>query len=284
MKKLFIIALTAVGLLACTGQNGPSNPVAKNGTLPGKFSVSETTQIQFAQGNLQYQASTKTWQFAEHQYDAIGEANKNISDTYDGWIDLFGYGTGNNPTLSSKEEKDYEPYVEWGVNAISNGGNKANMWRTLTRSESEYLFASRANAATLFGFGSVNKVNGLIILPDNWVTPKDVTFTPSTELGLADMGGYGLYRNEKEDNFSHNTYTAEQWSVMEKAGAVFLPAAGIRLGTGVGTIGVWGYYWVQLSYDLGDDPWITNITLSNYELDAYRSQGNYYGVSVRLVR
>lgn len=45
-------------------------------------------------GNLQYQASTGIWRFAEHQYDYIGSGNENISTSYSGWIDLFGWGTG----------------------------------------------------------------------------------------------------------------------------------------------------------------------------------------------
>ncbi|MBQ0154797.1 MAG: hypothetical protein KBS70_08475, partial [Bacteroidales bacterium] len=58
------------------------------GSTIGSFSVSPTTKVTFAPGNLQYQASTNTWRFAEHQYDYVGDANTNISATYDGWIDL----------------------------------------------------------------------------------------------------------------------------------------------------------------------------------------------------
>jgi len=44
-------------------------------------------------GNLQYQATTKTWRFADQQYHVIGMDNEKISETYSGWIDLFGWGT-----------------------------------------------------------------------------------------------------------------------------------------------------------------------------------------------
>lgn len=63
------------------------------GAIGGLFSVSATQQVYFSQGNLQYQASTTTWRFAEHQYDYVGADNENISSTYSGWIDLFGFGT-----------------------------------------------------------------------------------------------------------------------------------------------------------------------------------------------
>lgn len=44
--------------------------------IKGKFSVNSTQQVYFSKGNLQYQASTKTWRFAEHQWDFIGSSNK----------------------------------------------------------------------------------------------------------------------------------------------------------------------------------------------------------------
>lgn len=257
----------------------PQEDISGNGVLTGEFSVSATEKVHFSQGNLQYQASTDTWRFAENQYDIIGNDNANISASYSGWIDLFGWGTGNNPTKSSTNYSDYSTFVDWGVNAISNGGNEANLWRTLTSDEWGYLFKTRTNAASLFGLGSVNGINGTIILPDNWSTPQAISFTPSTSQGLSDQGSY--YYNENENNFYHNTYTAEQWSLMEAAGAVFLPAAGERYGTSVDYVGSYGYDWSAAPY---------------FESSAYDMsfgwiylfpQGNinrYYGRSVRLVR
>ena len=250
-----------------------------DGILSGEFSVSATKKVHFSQGNLQYQASTQTWRFAENQYDMIGSANSNISASYSGWIDLFGWGTGNNPTNSSTDYHDYSTFVDWGVNAISNGGNEANLWRTLTKDEWVYLFYSRTNAANLFGLGSVNGVNGTIILPDNWVTPQGASFTPSTTQGLADQGGY--YSNSNGDNFSHNTYTAEQWSVVESAGAVFLPAAGSRNGTYVNFVGSYGYYWSSAP---NSENYAYDMYFGSYRLDPRNYNFRYGGQSVRLVR
>lgn len=42
------------------------------GAINGLFSVSATQQVYFSQGNLQYQASTNTWRFAENQWDYVG--------------------------------------------------------------------------------------------------------------------------------------------------------------------------------------------------------------------
>lgn len=86
MKTKFISLFLALGI-------GIGTVYASEGALKGEFSVSATKKVHFSQGNLQYQASTKTWRFAEHQYDYIGSANSQISSSYTGWIDLFGYGT-----------------------------------------------------------------------------------------------------------------------------------------------------------------------------------------------
>lgn len=279
MKKVVFFAVVVLGMLACSEQNGPSNPIAKNGALSGKFSVSESKQVQFSQGNLQYQASTQTWRFAEKQYDLIGYDNSNISDSYSGWIDLFGWGTGNNPTNTSKSNSDYSTFVDWGENAISNGGNDANLWRTLTKDELKYLFGTRKNAAALFGLGKVDSVKGTIILPDNWSTPRGVSFTPNTSKGLKDNGG--SFFNQKYDNYSHNTYSVEEWSIMESAGAVFLPAAGYRSGTSTNNINATGDYWSATPDDANN---ARSIYFYSDSFQPCSYDQRYLGQSVRLVR
>ena len=57
----------------------------------------------------------------------LNSKNSNISETYAGWIDLFGWGTGNNPTNYSENNNDYTSYYEWGDNQISNGGNSVRL-------------------------------------------------------------------------------------------------------------------------------------------------------------
>lgn len=71
----------------------PENRLTFVSSCNGVFSVSDSTQVVFSQGNLQYRASTNTWRFATNQWDYMGSANSNISQTYSNWIDLFGWGT-----------------------------------------------------------------------------------------------------------------------------------------------------------------------------------------------
>lgn len=249
----------------------PPDPPSVDGMLPGAFSVSATQQVRFSQGNLQYQASTNTWRFAEHQYDYVGSANLNISSTYTGWIDLFGWGTGNNPTLTSTNNSDYNTFVDWAYhNPISNGGNAVYQWRTLASAEWHYLLNSRTNASSKRGTGNINGVGGLIILPDSWALPSGCSFTAGFASSLGD--------------WSLNSYTLAQWAQMETAGAVFLPAAGYRFGT-------------EYSYNMGYSGLFWSSTLhTNYEGQAYYMDFSSYslyatsnnprnlGFSVRPVR
>ena len=271
--------------------DNPSNPTATmdNGRLPGWFSVSSGTQVQFTKGNLQYQASTNTWRFAEHQWDMVGMGygqtntsnscyiggtvqnsdNRQIGSNYNGWIDLFGWGTGNAPTKNSTDNSDYQTFVDWGTNAISNGGNQANMWRTLTKDEWYYLFSGRANASSKYGVGMVNGINGMIVLPDEFTLPSGLTFTA----GMASSSGYQYYQTK-------NNYSAAEWARMEACGALFLPAAGYRDGSSVGFVGYYGYYQSSTPYD----------TYNAYDRffcpdgTEWNDFCRYNGFSVRLVR
>ena len=256
----------------------------KDGAIRAEFSVSDSTKVYFSQGNLQYQASTGTWRFAEHQYDMIGSDNSNISSSYSGWIDLFGWGTSGwnsganalQPYSTSTSYSDYYPggsysndltgsyaNADWGVyNKISNGGNSAGMWRTLTNSEWYYLISGRAQASRLMGQGRVNNVNGLILLPDGWETPSSVKFT-------YDPG-----------NYSTNVYSLDEWAVMESYGAVFLPAAGYRRGTDVGDVGSYGYYWSSSADGYDYAYYLFFVSYGVYTGSGYR----YDGLSVRLVQ
>ena len=243
----------------------PTNSTAVNGALPGKFTINDSgTQVQFSQGNLQYKASKKTWRFANQQYYYVGSENENISSTYNGWIDLFGWGTGNNPTNSSTDEADYATFTDWGTNPISNGGNKANAWRTLTKDEWKYLSRGRSKADELYGQALVAGVPGLLLLPDNWVTPSGLTWK-------ADHPGA----------WTMNVYSVDNWAKMEKAGAVFLPAAGYRRGTGVLYVGSYGGYW-SATPDGTDCAYNLGFSSDTYDLQ----EDNFWstGLSVRLVR
>lgn len=235
----------------------------------GIFSVSDTTQVTFSKGNLQYHPKNDEWRFAEHQTDFVGNSNANISPTYDGWIDLFGKGTGNNPTCCSNVNADYAVSVDWGVNEI--GTYAPNIWRSLTYAEWSYLLDTRNNASELRGVAQVAGVNGMVFLPDNWTCPVGVTFKSGfhAEWGKANYAAY-------------QTLSADQWEKMEQAGAVFLPAAGYRGEKKIIDLQDIGRYWSSTN-DAYTDFMAGYITM--YSDDAFMMYSmRYYGMAVRLVR
>lgn len=208
------------------------------GALNGVFSVAANKKVRFSKGNLQYNAAlgthlcadgtTKqgTWRFAELQYDTIGSKNTQASAIYNGWTDLFAWGTSGwnsganmyEPWSRSYYPSDFliggdyqnsitENYAnaDWGVyNAIQNGGNQPSLWRTLSKDEANYLFNTRPNANQLFGYATVNGTTGLIILPDDWSAPNGISFTPTTE------------------NYTTNIYSNYEWDMISSS-VVFLP-------------------------------------------------------------
>lgn len=225
--KTFLFAAMVCLLGWCCISCESNDPSKNNAYVAKGFSVSANKQVVFSSGNLQYQASTDTWRFANHQYDYVGELNSEISPTNENWIDLFGWGTGNNPTNTSEDEADYATFVDWGTNKI--GKDKANTWRTLTENEWYYLLDERISAAALWGIATVNNIHGLILLPDDFTLPEDMTFFAGSDYS-------GL-------KWKLNVYTTYEWEKMEKSGAVFLPASGSRDGSSISRVQDYGYYW-----------------------------------------
>ena len=178
--------------------------------LSSKFSVAANKKVQFSSGNLQYHTGNRTWRFAEHQYDYIGEDNINVGDTAKKiWIDMFGWSTDNsnnnygvNP---SNANKDYEGlFVDWGTLF-------SNEWYTLSKDEWQYLLHNRQNAPSLQQLASIEETFGILLFPDDWIMPNEVNIS-------------------EPDEYGRHPYTIEDWRLLEAAGAVFLPAAGRRTG------------------------------------------------------
>jgi len=259
---------------------------APTGAIDGVFSVNDSTQVYFSQGNLQYQASTNTWRFAEHQWDYVGSDNGNLSSTYSGWIDLFGWGTsgwdsGNtyfhpwdyNNSSGSQYGRPGQggltgsyAHADWGYyNPISNGGNTTHTWRTLLMEEWDYVFNTRSTASGIrYAKAQVNGVNGIILLPDDW-----------------NAATYNL-NDTNTDNaaYSSNAISATEWNTLENAGAVFLPAAGYRFGTSVGDVGSCGYYW-SASYFNSSYAYLISIKAASFS--SSNASNRSYGRSVRVV-
>ena len=230
-----------------------------------------------------------TWRFAEQQWDCIGEGNANVSNTYTGWIDLFGWGTSGHPHgancfqpwSTSTTSADYYAYgdasynlydqtgeADWGCNPISNGGDKPNHWRTLTKEEWTYVFNTRTTSSgKRFAKAQVDGVKGVILLPNDWKTSY-YTLNSTNSSGAA---------------FTSNTITATQWQTLEQKGAVFLPITGYRMfGSSFYEGDITGAYWSSSAYEYADSD-ACSIWFDNAEISTEGAGGRNNGCAVRLV-
>ena len=245
------------------------------------FSVAADRQVYFSPGNLEYQPSTNTFQFADEQWTSfigsstygnlLTESNRVSTDK---WLDRFGWGTsgwdgsgatyyhpynlmctnnssigyGYGPSANSYRQSltgDYKN-ADWGIyNNIKNGDktDAAGTWRTPTSSEWSYVYGSRSLATSRKARATVNGILGLILLPDNWKKPAGISMTLDPA------------------NSTTNVYTSDEWHLLEKYGAVFIPVTGkstTRI-TGTGTVAsnseyTNGYYWSSTVYGGGSYP------------------------------
>ena len=287
------------------------------GAIRGRFSVNDNgDMVYFSQGNLQYNAFLDTWRFAEHQWDYVGgtflfqhwgnlgeNTNNNISPTYTGWIDLFGWGTsgwdcGNSyyhPWDCSYDESEipddfdtindyfsggllYGPpgyhdltgeYAnsDWGrYNEISNGDGK---WRTLTIDEWGYVFNMRpTHSGIRFVKAQIRDdqgriLNGYVLLPDDWCESY-----------------YMLYETNNDRADYSSNLILDDWSILESHGAVFLPPTGMRIWD-MYSSGSDSYYWSSSCCDYDPESalfvWLSDGGIGPYKIIRIN------GLAVRLV-
>ena len=189
-------------------------------------------------------------------------------DTESSWDAQIGYGYGpTDGTNYTFDLTDTYANADWGVyNAISNGGNTPNLWRTPSIDDWYYVFFERSTPSNiLYAKAIVNGVKGVVLLPDNW-----------------NASVYALnYTNRLDAPFTTNEITSDTWSVLEANGAVFMPNAGFRYGTTIVNVEGWGYYWINSCSNSPDGGGYVFVNNDNLSLSfAFR----YYGYSVRLVR
>ncbi len=308
-----------------TQNTGGAMPRAKMGyarfTTGGLFTVSGTgnnaKKVIISQGNLQYNKTTGEWSFMTTQYGTEETANQDVGKDYasQNIVSLFGWGTsgwnnGNYLYLPYKTGDSYSAskgygfgpkngssYVngltgnyknsDWGVyNKISNGGDSAGRWRTMTGNstgEIYYMLYQRTtetsglpgtnNGNAKFIKGKIGTVCGLFIFPDNYSHPSDISLITSSPV-----------YNQRDNTYGYDRFivTETNWYKMEALGVVFLPAAGYRDGKVVQKYGDYGVYWssstiaASTAYSL----YVVNDGLSYY----YYAIRRDWGCSVRLVR
>ena len=297
----------------------PSFNAVSDDVVPGGFSVKNTngaiSLIHFSKGNLyatdNSSTDTSKWGFEVNQYDyrTYGEnsttsrnspacINGSYGNTpYKNW-GLFGWSTSdsNNKfgrTNTANSRNFTGDFIDWGK--VFGDGSK---WSTLTRDEWKWLIGPLTadihnmecrESSTVNGVKNARwmrciitvsggTVYGVILFPDVFVWPTG---------GEAPLETTAVNVNAKEGPYSDApTYTTTQFSTLELAGAVFLPAAGYREQSSIKGDATRAYYWTST---VGDDSSSSNPT--SYAFTCWEDSGfgqtsivRSLGCFVRLVR
>jgi len=211
------------------GSTGTQSPITvfttigtENDPIESEFSVSKSKKVQFAKGNLRYSGDSygyeAEWSMAPQQYEMLGDANIRTSgsSTYPADPhDLFSWSTNNNYygvySYYYYDDPDTHflgDFVDWGTDEKLTS-DLGSGWSTLSKDEWSYLLTERENAATKKAVATItldaeNSVKGLLLLPDEWTAPDGTPVLSGSPVEI----------------------TLAQWTALESAGAVFLPAAG----------------------------------------------------------
>lgn len=309
LAAVVIAVCITIAFTSCSSDNEQTGEVPPPTSKHGEFTVNDDgLKVYFAPGNLQatYDGSNWTWGFAKNQWEYIGgydgnsPYHNNTGNNYingigtiskNGTVDLFGwvgascswtgvamYGISNATwggyaQYGNKPEESLKS--DWG-NLITNSNTD---WRTLTKDEWAFVFYARrastvndiANAC--YAKATVVGNAGVILFPDNYCHPDNVAIP--------------LKINTAGVDFTYNNYDVSSWAKMEAAGCVFLPAAGLRVGSNVYDYKDFpsGGYWSSTPNPGSTAKWGAYVVSFNYgELYAANYSIRHYGHSVRLVR
>ena len=211
----------------------------------------------------------------EHNIDNIKDnyvgydASSCYTSSFNGWIDLFGWGTGSYPLNISTDDQDYLSFHDWGNSVAIDGLT----WRTLTGPEWFYVFRTRTTTSNMrFVKAVVADIPGVILFPDEWDAD---TYTSLTHVN-----------DHEVVEFDVNVISESVWNTtFESNGAIFLPAAGSREATDIEDVAESGFYWTSSCTNM-PDPESGQADLCRIVEKAVNPCGSSHrsnGYSVRLV-
>lgn len=243
--------------------------------ITGLFSVrnGETAPVKyvhFSKGNLEakWNGTQYSWDYAYNQNSVIGDSQGNTSidsQVSNKSVDLFCWSTtatNSNWGIHTQSTDDYigGEFKDWGQ-CIDNNGT----WRTLTADEWEYLLGRENDKGELL---------------------NQVTYINYTDVDDHDSGNFGLilYPDDYSGDVTGGDYTSSQWTSMQNAGCVFLPATGLRAGSNV-SYPTTGFYWTS-SADEESKPFFMVLGTGGASVKSHSSEPSVSrcsGCAVRLV-
>ena len=237
--------------------------------ITGIFSTAEGAKVAFSKGNLQYRPADRKWRFAEHQWTCVGNTAPGMTGAeraaYNGWLDLFGWGTsGINPggghlyqpweaTVSTTgapviygPAADIDRTNDWGVNIRAfeyfRPKEVDGEFRTLSADEWTFLLHTRTTESghrwftgTLkWGRNIGESIQGLFLLPDKFTWHESYGKEPTAD-----------QYDHVTANYTVDNTVGARFDKLEAAGVVFIPYAGRRDGTTMSEFGTNLYLWTR---------------------------------------
>ena len=230
--------------------------------LPGVFTDANGRKLRFAKGNLQAvldHGVITNWQFAEHQWDAVGDISQLTDET--GVVDRFVFSTtapknrwgihlgfldylpvsSDDPNWEEFMEQHYDEYHEAYMTNYQ-VGSYLPQWHNpdlVAEYGAGWELLKLYDVAMKFDHeepvphnmpqpyynanctpASIAGIAGLVLFPDDYQQPEGI---PLEKLGQISYNSSGVYYATSGLSSSDaNSYTLEQWAQMEAAGAVFL--------------------------------------------------------------
>ena len=202
------------------------------------------TKVRFTKGNLKFTSSSE-WGFHNNQYDF--------------------YPT---QSITGRDVFQQDTARDW------NRGT----YHVLTSEEWYYILNNSSRTASRFAkarldIGNGTYVNGLIIFPDSYTHPSGIPLNYINAVNIST--GTGIDAPYAD----FNSYNLTQWTYMEQAGAVFLPAAHASGGEGSGGE---GHYWTPSGEN--DSGTGKGLYFSNYQLTPVQNELVTNSCSIRLVK
>ncbi|MCR4863861.1 MAG: fimbrillin family protein [Bacteroidales bacterium] len=237
-----------------------SKPGGNNVLLPGVFTVGDK-KVRFSKGNLQAVLENGVitkWQFAQHQWETGRDVWSLTNET--GTVGLFLNSTTAPLNRWGTHSLDFS-VIEGGIDGayatitpeaeqLSNNYYIGNAAPQFENTDFAQTFGSGWNFANYDALlatydrreyhvhghytdyyiphctpAKVEDINGVIAFPEDYVQPAAIpVFLP--DIITYDSGGSGLTGTSV---IKVNEYDSSQWSQMERAGAVFLPAGNYNL-------------------------------------------------------
>ena len=296
VKASFLSTEKTIDVSSGTVVYNITRSLPNNKCIPAAFSISENEQVLFSESNIGCRKGSyyNSIYFNTNQWDIENPTNNtNVGTNHanvDNW-DLFGWGTWlkaqsqSDPMYTSIKNSDYTwPNTDPHTDAAFSDENPG--WFTLTADEWDYLLNTRkmANDNCLrYVRASIKKTDGTMI-PGLILFP-DVSFnTDETDIKYAfkNCGGVTDPYTDSFENYI-NIDKLDEFFVtnLGNSNYVFLPAAGVRMGTKIcheiheqeGERA--GYYWTSTSGRV--------LAFDKTDVDITYLTENYPGCSVRLV-